>query len=222
MMSDSSQDRWQKLRSMVEPMMGLGLAIGFLVLFILIFSGGVISGILCTVFILLIHHVIPIPRGTISKREEEEELARRIQELEHRYPAQMHPDWQYGLAEWSESRRRAIKERAFKEMKVDRRAKAIFPLNLPWWGRALASVPWLLAVAGFVASRPSSWPAFETIPGIILAIVEIFVGLFVGILVVVQIGMFLEKRLSQKNFDRVKLGFWVALFSLVFFFYISS
>ena len=216
-MTDSPQDKRQKSESVGKHLSGFFVAIGFLVVAILIFSSGYLSGIIAFAIILLAFRVIPIPRGADAKREDEEELVRRTRELERRYSVQLHPDWPHSQSEWNETRRHVIEDKALKEMKADRRAKAEFPLNFPWWARTLMSVPWLVSAALFVADRPSNWPAFEIIPKILLGIGVLFVGLTIGIWTVAQTGIFLEKRLSKENFEIVKLCFWVALFGIIFF-----
>ena len=101
------------------------------------------------------------------------------------------------------------------EFRRDKSAE--FPLSLPWWARALISVPWLIAVAFFVADRPSNWPDFQIVPKILLAVVVMYVGLLIATFAVVQIGFFLEKRLSRDSYETVKLGFWILVFCSMFF-----
>ena len=66
-MTEVSQDKEDKSESPLGAIWNLGLALGFLAIFILVFSSGYISGFLATALVLLGFRVIPVPGIAFSR-----------------------------------------------------------------------------------------------------------------------------------------------------------
>ena len=160
-MSESLEEWAKRPKSTSDTVKGYILLIVFVAIYFAILSTGYLLAIFCTAIVLFSFGVIPFPRGPEARLKDERELARRIEELQSLYPLEMHKDWHFSQMEWNDPRRHGIEERALEEMKVNRQEKANFPWNLPWWGRVLCCVPWLISGLFFFGDRMWGWPIWR-------------------------------------------------------------
>ncbi len=160
-MSESLDDWASKPASTRGTIKAYVLLIGLVVLYFAILANGYLLASFLTATVLLSFGVIPFPRGAKAKLEDAKELARRVEELQSLYPRVMHQDWPRSQSEWNDARRWSIEERALLELKAERREKAEFPWNIPWWGRVLCCVPWLISGVFFFGDRMWGWPIWR-------------------------------------------------------------
>ena len=145
----------------LETILGFIVMVAFIALYFAVLTSPFLVLIVSMAIVLFTLGVIPLPRTKEDKFRAARELAQRIEDLQRHYPKAMHVDWPHSQAEWCTTRTWVIEERALKELKAERRANAEFPWSLPWWGRVLCCVPWLISGIFFFGDRLWGWPIWR-------------------------------------------------------------